>query len=44
MRGAMNFEDYNYDSINRHVLINPYGSQQQFWGDDEESLTTQKLT
>lgn len=23
MRGAMNFEDYNYNNINKHVLINP---------------------
>lgn len=22
MRGAMNFEDYNYANINEHVLIN----------------------
>ena len=21
MRGAMNFDDYNYSSINKHVLI-----------------------
>ena len=23
MRGAMNFEDFNYNSVNQHVLINP---------------------
>lgn len=22
MRGAMNFDDYNYTNINKHVLIN----------------------
>jgi len=27
MRGAMNFDDYNYANINKHVLINNNGTE-----------------
>ena len=28
-RGAMNFEDYNYNSFNKHILVNPLIKQEE---------------
>jgi hypothetical protein len=45
MRGAMNFEDYNYHNINQHVLINPNELEyQDVKSDDDQSQQTKYLS